>query len=95
MPEFLPEVMPAVAISWRLGPHFPGRGYASEAAHATLEFALQDHGLDRVISISRVRDNASENVIRKLGMVPKQKTAHPVHGYPLHVHTTALTEYQT
>ncbi|MGW1591488.1 GNAT family N-acetyltransferase [Streptomyces sp. NPDC002386] len=94
VPEFLPEVMPAVAISWRLGAQFWGQGYASEAAHATLEFALQDRGLDRVISISRVGDNASENVIRKLGMVPDRETAHPVYGYPLRVHAVDLTEFQ-
>ncbi|MEU9398091.1 GNAT family N-acetyltransferase, partial [Streptomyces sp. NPDC048324] len=35
VPDFLPEVMPAVAISWRLGSQFWDQGYASEAAHAT------------------------------------------------------------
>ncbi|MGN5376663.1 GNAT family N-acetyltransferase [Streptomyces sp. MUSC 14] len=94
VPGFLPEVMPAVAISWRLGSQFWGQGYASEAAHATLEFALQDRGLDRVISINRVGDNASENVIRKLGMEPERETAHPVYGYPLRVHAIDLTEFQ-
>ncbi|MFJ4584947.1 GNAT family N-acetyltransferase [Streptomyces echinatus] len=94
VPEFLPEVLPAVAISWRIGSQFWGQGYASEAAHATLEFALQDRGLDRVISINRVGDNASENVSRKLGMVPERETAHPEYGYPLCVHAIDLTEYQ-
>ncbi|MFE5214105.1 MULTISPECIES: GNAT family N-acetyltransferase [unclassified Streptomyces] len=94
VPEFLPEVMPAVAISWRLGSQYWGQGYASEAAHATLEFALQDRGLDRVVAIDRVGDNASENVIRKLGMELERETAHPVHGYPLRVHAIDLTEFQ-
>ncbi|MGW7620015.1 GNAT family N-acetyltransferase [Streptomyces antimycoticus] len=48
VPTFLPEVLPAVEISWRLGRQFWGQGCASEAAHATLEFALQDRDLDRV-----------------------------------------------
>jgi RimJ/RimL family protein N-acetyltransferase len=94
LPEFLPEVMPAVAISWRIGSQFWGQGYASEAAHATLEFALQDRGLDRVISINRVGDDTSENVIRKLGMVSDRETAHPVYGFPLRVHAIDLTEFQ-
>jgi RimJ/RimL family protein N-acetyltransferase len=94
VPGFLPEVMPAVAISWRLGPQFWGQGYASEAAHATLEFALQDRGLDHVISINRVGDTRSENVIRKLGMVLERETVHPVYGYPLSVHGIDLTEFQ-
>ncbi|MFF7755040.1 GNAT family N-acetyltransferase [Streptomyces sp. NPDC007971] len=94
VPGFLPQVLPAVAISWRLGSQFWGQGYASEAAHATLEFALQDRGLDRVISISRVGDDASGNVVRKLGMAPERETVHPVHGWPLRVHTLDLTEFQ-
>ncbi|MEV5987099.1 GNAT family N-acetyltransferase [Streptomyces sp. NPDC052051] len=94
VPEFLPEVMPAVAISWRIGSQFWGQGYASEAAHATLEFALQDRGLDRVISINRVGDNASENVLRKLGMTFERETTHPVYDYPLRVHAIDLTEFQ-
>ncbi|MER7050085.1 GNAT family N-acetyltransferase [Streptomyces jumonjinensis] len=93
VPESLPEVLPAVEIVWRLGRQFWGQGYASEAAHATLEFALQDRGLDRVVSISRVGDDASENVARKLGMTLERETTDPVHGFALHVHAIDLTEY--
>ncbi|MFD9432246.1 GNAT family N-acetyltransferase [Streptomyces sp. NPDC060002] len=93
MPGFLPETLPDVALSWRFGSQFWGQGYASEAAHATLEFALQDRGLDRVISIIRIGDDASENVSRKLGMAPERETVHPVHGHALHVHAIDLTEF--
>ncbi|MGI5399479.1 GNAT family N-acetyltransferase [Streptomyces sp. CA-135486] len=94
VPTFLPEVLPAVEIGWRLGTPFWGQGYASEAAAATLEFALQDRGLDRVISILRVGNDASENVMRKLGMELERETVHPVYGFPLHIHAIDLTEYQ-
>ncbi|RLU79750.1 GNAT family N-acetyltransferase [Streptomyces griseocarneus] len=94
VPEFLPEVLPAVEVTWRLGRQFWGQGYASEAAQAALEFALQDRGLDRVVGIVRAGDNASENVLRKLGMVPELEMVHPVHGFPLHVHSIDLTEFQ-
>ncbi|MFD7610764.1 GNAT family N-acetyltransferase [Streptomyces sp. NPDC059828] len=94
VPEFLPEVLPAVAISWRLGSQFWGQGYASEAAQATMEFALQDRGLDRLISINRVGNEASENVIRKLDMVPEYVKPHPVYGYPLRVYSIDLTQFQ-
>lgn len=93
VPEFLPEVLPAVEIGWRLGRQFWGQGYASEAAHATLEFALQDRGLDRVISIHQVGNDASENVMRKLGMVLERETVDPVYGVPLRVHSIDLTEF--
>ncbi|MBT2444552.1 GNAT family N-acetyltransferase [Streptomyces sp. ISL-36] len=94
VPDFLPEVLPAVEIGWRLGRQYWGHGYASEAAHAALEFALQDRGLDRVVSITHISNTASENVMRKLGMVPERDTNHPVFGVPLRVHAIDLSEYQ-
>ncbi|MEU3460603.1 GNAT family N-acetyltransferase [Streptomyces sp. NPDC006733] len=94
VPGFLPEVLPAVEIGWRLGQQFWGQGYASEAAHATLEFALQDRGLDRVISIAQVGNDASENVMRKLGMVLDRETVDPASGRRLRVHSIDLTEFQ-
>ncbi|MER5465282.1 GNAT family N-acetyltransferase [Streptomyces sp. NPDC002668] len=94
VPEFLPEVLPAVEIGWRLGRQFWGQGYASEAAHASLEFALQDRGLDRVVSIARTGHEASENVIRKLGMELVRQTTHPQYGFLLSVYAIDLTEYE-
>jgi RimJ/RimL family protein N-acetyltransferase len=94
VPHFLPQVLPAVEIGWRLGRQFWGQGYASEAAHASLEFALQDRGLDRVISIARLGNDASENVMRKLGMELERETTHPEFGFPLHVYAIDLTEYE-
>ncbi|MFJ3926056.1 GNAT family N-acetyltransferase [Streptomyces sp. NPDC090022] len=90
VPEFLPEA----ALAFRLGRAFWGQGYASEAAHASLEFALQDRGLERVISICREGDSAAENVLHKLGMTLDRELADPVHRYPLRVHAIDLTEYQ-
>ncbi|MFF0061905.1 GNAT family N-acetyltransferase [Streptomyces sp. NPDC005279] len=94
VPAFLPEVLPAVEIGWRLGRQFWGQGYASEAAHAALEFALQDRGLDRVVSITRTGHEASENVIRKLGMELVRQTTHPQYGFLLSVYAIDLTEYE-
>lgn len=94
VPGFLPELASEVAISWRLGTPFWGQGYASEAAHATLEFALQDRNLDRVVSIDRIGNEASENVVRKLGMKLEREVEHPEYGFPLNVHAIDLTEFQ-
>ncbi len=93
VPWSLPEVLPAVEIGWRLGRQFWGQGYASEAAHAALEFALEDRGLDRVISIARVGNDASENVMRKLGMELDHETTDPVTGHRLSIHAIDLTQY--
>ena len=94
VPDFLPEAASEVAIGWRLGPAFWGQGYASEAAHATLEFAVQDRNLDRVVSINREGDTASENIARKLGMTREREAEDPRYGFPLHVHAIDLTEFQ-
>ncbi|AQS65735.1 GNAT family N-acetyltransferase [Streptomyces pactum] len=88
------EVAGQVAVGWRLGRVFWGQGYASEAAHAALEFALQDRGLDRVVAVFRTGDSASANVVDKLGMEAEGVTQHPVHGYDLAVYGIDLTQYQ-
>ncbi|WP_411103979.1 GNAT family N-acetyltransferase [Streptomyces sp. cmx-4-9] len=94
VPGYLPEAVPHVEIVWRLGRQFWGQGYASEAAQATLEFALQDRGLDRVVAINRSGNDESENVIRKLGMVLEQDTTDPRYGHLLQIHGIDLTEYE-
>ncbi|MFF3728696.1 GNAT family N-acetyltransferase [Streptomyces erythrochromogenes] len=92
--EDLPDARADVQISWLLGRQYWGQGYASEAAHATLEFALQDRGLDRVVAVCRLGDTASENVIRKLDMVRERETADPRHGHAVEIHGIDLTEYE-
>jgi RimJ/RimL family protein N-acetyltransferase len=88
------EIAGQVAISWRLGRVFWGQGYASEAAHATLEFALQDRGLDRVVAAIRAEDGSSANVLGKLGMQAEGAARHPVHGHDLTLYGIDLTQYQ-
>lgn len=94
VPEYLPEVLPDIEISWRLGAQFWGQGYASEAAHAVLEFALQDRGLERVVAVNRMGNDESENVLRKLDMVLDRETKHPEYGSALNIHSIDLTEYE-
>lgn len=45
VPAFLPEVMPAVEVGWRLGPAWRGRGYATEAGAAWVEWGFKSLGL--------------------------------------------------
>ncbi|MEU4209484.1 GNAT family N-acetyltransferase [Streptomyces sp. NPDC026206] len=85
-PAFLPEILPAVEIGWRLGRPFWGQGLATEAARAVLDFALRDRGLARVVSVHAVGNTAAEGVVRKLGMRRERETTHPAYGVPLRVH---------
>jgi RimJ/RimL family protein N-acetyltransferase len=86
IPADVPEVMPGVEIGWRLGRAHWGRGLATEAATAALRFAFTDGGLDRVLGIHVVGNDASARVMRKLGMRFERETTEIVHGRPVHVY---------
>lgn len=68
IPAFLPEVLPAVEVGWRLSPRSWGRGYATQAGNAALSGAFQDLRLDRVVSLPQVDNVASWRVAERLGM---------------------------
>ncbi|MGC9669978.1 GNAT family N-acetyltransferase [Planosporangium sp. 12N6] len=85
-PDFLPEIMPAVEIGWRLGRRYWGHGYATEAAGAALRFAFAGRGLDRIVSVHQVGNTASERVMHKLGMRLDREAVQPSCGRPVRVY---------
>ncbi len=86
LPDFLPEIMPAVEIGWRLArPHW-GQGYATEAARAALTFGFDRVGLERIVSVHAVGNDASANVMRKIGMHFDRETTHPGNGGAVRVY---------
>lgn len=86
IPSFLPEIMPAVEIAWRLGRSFWGQGIATEAARAALRFGLVDCGLERIVSIVQIGNDASERIMIKLGMHPERETVDPASRRPVRVY---------
>ncbi|MFJ5732604.1 GNAT family N-acetyltransferase [Streptomyces paradoxus] len=99
VPAFLPEVMPAVEIGWRLRRRSWGRGYATEAAREVLAFAFgeaeADAQLERVVGISHVDNHASLRVMTKLGMTYDRTTRVPSHGQPVRVMAITWEEYRS
>ncbi|MFD5465018.1 GNAT family N-acetyltransferase [Kitasatospora sp. NPDC127059] len=93
VPYFLPEVLPAVEIGWRLGRAYWGRGIATEAAWAALRFGFETAELDRVVSIAQIGNTASERVMAKLGLRPERETTRPDSGTPLRVHELTRADY--
>ncbi|HJD82367.1 GNAT family N-acetyltransferase [Kitasatospora aureofaciens] len=93
VPLFLPEVLPAVEIGWRLGRSFWGRGIATEAATAALRFGFEACGRDRIISIARIGNTASERVMAKLGLRPERETTVPGNGTAVRVHELTRADY--
>lgn len=57
-----------VEVGYTLGRDFWGKGYATEAAGAVRDYALNGLGADRVIALIIHGNTASENVARKLGL---------------------------
>ena len=93
VPHFLPEIMPAVEVAWRLGkPHW-GQGIATEAARAALQFGLLDRGLAKVVAIVQVGNVASERVMQKIGMSFERETADPANGRPVRVYEISRAGY--
>jgi len=93
VPMFLPEVMPAVEIGWRLGRSFWGRGLATEAARAALRFGFEEVGLDRIISIHQIGNDPSERVMDKLGMGRDRELIAGNTGRPTCVHAITRAEW--
>ncbi len=66
VPDFLPEILPAVAIGWRLGTPYWGRGFATEAGEAWVRY-----GFEAPANI------ASGVVIHRLGFTLDPVAVHP------------------
>jgi RimJ/RimL family protein N-acetyltransferase len=86
VPEFLPEVMPSVEIGWRLARSLWGNGFATEAARAALEFGFSECGLERVVSIHQVGNDASGRIMEKIGMRLLRETIDPSCQRPVNVY---------
>ena len=93
IPEFLPEIMPAVEIAWRLGRSFWGQGIATEAARAALRFGLVDRDLARIVSIVQVGNGASERIMVKLAMHLDRETVDPATRRPVRVYDITRSGY--
>jgi RimJ/RimL family protein N-acetyltransferase len=86
VPNFLPEVLPAVEIGWRLRREHWGRGYATEAAAELLRFGLTTARLHRVVSIRDLANVRSARVMDKLGLRFELQTTVPATGQRVAVH---------
>ncbi len=68
-PPMFPAIwQPAVEIGWRLPQTAWGKGFASEAAEASLYFAFEHLRLPQVIAFSVVPNKPSHAVMERIGM---------------------------
>jgi RimJ/RimL family protein N-acetyltransferase len=91
-PEGIPGIEGAVEIGWRLRSDMWRRGYAREAAQASLAWAWANLSVDRVIAITTPANLPSQGLMLRLDMVhrPDLDFMHPAlpEGDPLRPHVT-------
>ena len=83
-------VYPDVEIGWRLAKEFWGRGFATEAAMASRDFAFEELKLEKIISFTATSNLRSQAVMKKIGMTDSGKCfEHPSVpvDHPLREHT--------
>ena len=80
VPHFLPEVLPAVEVGWRLSGPYRGRGLATEAGRAAVDWGFTAGGLSRIVSIYEPENVASGRVMEHLGFAPFLTTRTPERG---------------
>jgi RimJ/RimL family protein N-acetyltransferase len=93
IPHFLPEVMPSVEIGWRVDPSLWRNGLATEGARAVLTHAFDTLGLGELVGIYEPENEASGNVMQRIGMHFDRDTAHPDGGLPLRVFRLSKQEW--
>ena len=65
--QFLPETS-ETEVAYCLGkPHW-GKGYATESAKASLDYALATLEKKEIIGLTHVENKASQNVLKKIGL---------------------------
>ena len=72
------DFAPAVEILWRLLPEFWGKGYATEAAIACLNYAKKELKLKEIVSFTSLLNKRSEHVMQKIGMARIKEFNHPL-----------------
>ncbi len=77
--NFKAAFCPALEIGWRLAQHHWGKGYASEAARASLDYGFDVLDQDRIVSFAVEANTRSRRVMERIGMVhqPEFDFNHP------------------
>ena len=73
------HVAPCVEIGWRLAPEFWGRGYATEAANASLRYGFEQLILKEIVAFTVPLNERSRAVMKRIGMThdPADDFDHP------------------
>jgi RimJ/RimL family protein N-acetyltransferase len=93
IPSFQAHFTPCVEIGWRLAKEHWGRGYASEAAAASLRCAFENLKLQQIVAFTVPLNKRSIRVMERIGMSrdlagdfehPKLPPGHPLRPHVLY-----------
>lgn len=81
---------PHVEVGYRLAPPYWGKGYATEAGRALVDYGFDVTELDRIVAIADVRNAASNRVLEKLGL--RTQTTYELNGVSIHFRSIFRSE---
>jgi RimJ/RimL family protein N-acetyltransferase len=67
-PDRIASLADRIEVGFELHQAWWGRGLATEAARAALRFGFDQHGLDRIISVTAAAHTAARRVMEKAGL---------------------------
>jgi RimJ/RimL family protein N-acetyltransferase len=67
-PNFEAPFNPCVEVGWRLAVQYWGKGYATEAARAAIDFGFKNVGLSEIVAYTAAENFRSRAVMTRLGM---------------------------
>ncbi|MBV8916882.1 GNAT family N-acetyltransferase [Bradyrhizobium sp.] len=76
-----PPRWPGFEVGWGIAPEFRGKGYALEAARASIDWVFDNLAVDRIIHCIDPTNGASQSVARRLGAGVEEQAelfGHPV-----------------
>ncbi len=85
VPHFLPEILPAVEVGWRLAASHHGKGLATEAGSAAVDWGFTEGGLERIVSIYEPENTPSGRVMERLGFTHERTTSGTPRGEAVYV----------
>jgi len=67
---------PDVEVLFAFFKDYWGKGFATEAAKASLKFAFEELQLEKVFAVTHPKNTASRSVLEKIGMTFEKRNAH-------------------
>ena len=75
--DFESNFTPCIEIGWKFKKQFWGKGFATEAAKACLDYGFSKLNFEKVYSFTSIYNKKSESVMQRIGMNKIGEFSHP------------------